>query len=217
MKYVMSDIHGCYDDFIKMLKLISFNSNDELYIIGDIFDRGDNPINILDYIVTHKNITLLKGNHELMFTEAFENNDYSLWYSNGGSTTHNQLMKRDFLYEESVYKYIKKLPFIKVIDKFILVHAYLYLPDNYNDLSIDEIISMQTEDNCLWDRSNIGKEKQYKDYKIIYGHTPVQAFSNGNKILNIKNNYYIDCGCCFKNADGKLSCLRLDDMKEFYV
>lgn len=37
-KYVMSDIHGCYDEFIKMLELISFSDKDELYILGDVID-----------------------------------------------------------------------------------------------------------------------------------------------------------------------------------
>lgn len=30
MKYVMSDIHGCYDEFIRMLELINFSDEDEL-------------------------------------------------------------------------------------------------------------------------------------------------------------------------------------------
>ena len=38
--YVMSDIHGCYDEFMQMLNLISFSDYDELWIIGDICDRG---------------------------------------------------------------------------------------------------------------------------------------------------------------------------------
>ena len=71
----MSDIHGCYEEFIKMLDKINFSNDDELYILGDIFDRGSDPLEILDYIVGHKNITLLKGNHEKMFEEAVESGD----------------------------------------------------------------------------------------------------------------------------------------------
>ena len=66
-KYVMSDLHGCYDKFIEMLNLIDFKESDELYILGDIFDRGPNPLGILDYVIGHKNIYLLKGNHERLF------------------------------------------------------------------------------------------------------------------------------------------------------
>ena len=37
-KYVMSDLHGCYEEFIKMLELIDFSDKDELYILGDVIE-----------------------------------------------------------------------------------------------------------------------------------------------------------------------------------
>ena len=50
--YVMSDIHGCYDEFMQMLNLISFSDYDELWIIGDICDRGPKNMKLLqkDYL-----------------------------------------------------------------------------------------------------------------------------------------------------------------------
>ena len=56
MKYVMSDIHGNFDKYIEMLNLINFTEEDELYILGDIFDRGSNPLDILEHIMKYKNI-----------------------------------------------------------------------------------------------------------------------------------------------------------------
>lgn len=216
MKYVMSDIHGCYNKYMEMLKLIEFSDNDELYILGDIFDRGEKSLEILDYIVDHSNIHLIKGNHEKMYEEAYESGDYYLWSYNGGNTTRMQLMQRYYGYEESLYKYIRKLPFIKVIDKFILVHAGLYFPNNYEQLTIDELIELQEENICLWDRSSIGNEKTFKDYTVIHGHTPTPCIIDGETdIIHRNGHIYIDCGCCFKG--GKLACLRLDDMKEFYI
>ena len=44
MIYVMSDLHGQYNAFLKMLELINFTDEDELYILGDIIDRGPNPL-----------------------------------------------------------------------------------------------------------------------------------------------------------------------------
>ena len=64
--YVMSDIHGQYDAFIKMLKRINFKSKDILYVIGDVIDRGPHPIKTLLYIMKKKNINMLAGNHEYM-------------------------------------------------------------------------------------------------------------------------------------------------------
>ena len=41
MIYVISDIHGCYDEFQQMLKKINFNpEKDELIIDGDIIDNN---------------------------------------------------------------------------------------------------------------------------------------------------------------------------------
>lgn len=221
MKYVMSDIHGCYDEYIRMLELINFSDEDELYILGDIFDRGNKPIQILDYIISHKNIHLIKGNHEKFFEEFYESGDAQLWYYNGGNTTHEGIVHQPYYYyADTLYKYIKKLPYIKVVDKFILTHAGVYFPSNYEELTIDEFIELQEEEFCLWDRSNIGNEKKFKDYTIIVGHSPVQSITNNCddvKLLHRNGTIYIDCGCVFKRANGKLACLCLDTMEEFYI
>ena len=219
-KYVMSDLHGEYDKFIEMLKLIEFSNNDELYIIGDIFDRGEKPLEILDYVVGHSNIHLIKGNHEKMYEEAYESGDFSLWYYNGGQTTNNQIMNKGYIDAENIYKYICRLPYIKVVDKFILTHAGLFFPKGYEQMDIDSFIRSQEEDICLWDRSNIGNYLSFPGYTVICGHTPVQTINNiynNVKIIHKPGISYIDCGCCYKGANGKLACLRLDDMKEYYI
>lgn len=215
----MSDIHGCYDKFIKLLELINFSDSDELIINGDIFDRGPEPLKIFDFVIAHKNICLLKGNHELMFQQYYEYGDLFTWYLNGGGTTHKAIALKDKAYEDMLYQYVKKLPTIKIVANNILVHAGLYMPDNYTVLSISEIINLQTEEDCLWQRNNIGNEKELKGYNIICGHTPVQIISkkSDGKILKANHTIYIDCGCCFNTENSHLACLRLEDMEEFYV
>ena len=66
MTYVMSDLHGCYDQYIKMLKKIQFSKNDELYILGDVIDRGKEPIKILLDMAGRDNVYPILGNHELL-------------------------------------------------------------------------------------------------------------------------------------------------------
>ena len=84
MIYVTSDIHGCYDKFLKLLEEIKFSENDILYILGDIIDRGDKSIEMIKYVMKHNNIIMLLGNHESMMIEAYENKDFGLWLYNGG-------------------------------------------------------------------------------------------------------------------------------------
>ena len=66
MIYAMSDIHGQYEQFRNLMEQIRFRKEDTLYILGDVVDRGPEPMKILKYMVTHSNIIPIIGNHEVM-------------------------------------------------------------------------------------------------------------------------------------------------------
>ena len=66
--YVMSDLHGCYDEFREMLKKISFCDDDRLIVAGDYVDRGTQSYELLRFMLDHPaNMTLLLGNHDEEF------------------------------------------------------------------------------------------------------------------------------------------------------
>ena len=44
MIYVLGDIHGCYDKYEEMLKRIRFSDDDTLFVLGDVVDRGPEPV-----------------------------------------------------------------------------------------------------------------------------------------------------------------------------
>lgn len=92
----MSDIHGEFSLFIQMLEKINFNKNDKLYILGDIIDRGDENIKMIDYVMKHNNIIMLLGNHEYMMLKCYNSKNDSIknvWYNNGGFKTHSELLQ----------------------------------------------------------------------------------------------------------------------------
>ena len=66
MVYVISDIHGCYDEYIELLKKINFCDEDELYILGDVVDRGAEPIKVLQDMMLRANVYPILGNHDYM-------------------------------------------------------------------------------------------------------------------------------------------------------
>lgn len=61
--YVMSDLHGCYQSYLAMLEKINFNDDDTLYILGDVLDRGPNPIKIILDLMERHNVVVLAGNY----------------------------------------------------------------------------------------------------------------------------------------------------------
>lgn len=220
--YIMSDIHGDYTKFLKMLKKINFSSDDTLYILGDIFDRGKQPFNILGYIIKHKNIHLILGNHETFLIDWYEYNENWIWLQNGGMKTFTQFMNKDYIQQEFIYNYIRKLPHCIILDdKYILTHAGLYIPPLGDDYTIEQLINL-LGNNFLWHRKTLGNEKQYKHYTQICGHSTVQSIKNTDSIEEVKilkrtGIIYIDCGCGFTDMNSKLACLCINDMSEYYV
>ena len=61
--YVLSDLHGHYDIFIKMLEKINFCEDDTLFILGDCCDRGPDSLKIYLYIQKFKNIHSVSYTH----------------------------------------------------------------------------------------------------------------------------------------------------------
>lgn len=47
MIYTVSDLHGCYDKFQKLLETIKLCDDDTLYVLGDIVDRGKQSMELI--------------------------------------------------------------------------------------------------------------------------------------------------------------------------
>lgn len=222
MIYVMSDLHGEYDKFIKMLELINFSSTDTLYILGDVIDRGPKSLDIIDYIRKPKNnnIKLLLGNHELFCLQGFLREDYYLraWVDNGGDITYEQLQEKGIEYTYDFLEYLNSLPTYIILNNFILVHAGIEVSDK-ND-NIYELMESLDINTLLWDRNFTYSDEYIENYTVICGHTPTIGHDNSldkATIIHKKGKILIDCGAHFSEYGGRLSCLRLDDLKEFYI
>lgn len=215
--YIMSDIHGNYTKFLKMLKLIDFKDSDEMYILGDIFDRGKQPFNILGHILKHKNIHLLQGNHEEFLIDYYDGfEDGYNWWSNGGFKTYTKFIEKTPEQQRFIYNYLRSRPkYIVLEDKYILSHAGIYIPPNSDSYELETLVDI-LGDNFLWHRYTIDKEKQYKHYIQICGHNRTQSIIDGrNTIIHRPGIIYIDCGIDVEG--GQLAALRIEDMKEYYV
>lgn len=226
MIYAMSDLHGCYDKYLRMLKRIDLKPEDTLYILGDVVDRGPDGVKILLDICERKNIVFLRGNHDdtamkvirYMFDPSEMFNEDKLvpmiesWVSDGGNTTLSQFLSLSSEEKEKALLYLWNSKFYLEIEvkgnKYLLAHT---VPEKEIMLNPDEL---EYED-FIWGEPDY--DLQYFDDKIIVtGHTPTGFIDKEyNGRIYVKNNHIaIDCGAVFGK---KLACIRLDDMQEFYV
>ena len=233
MTYVMSDIHGMYDKYMKMLALIELSDNDKLYIIGDVLDRGKHPIHILQDMMQRPNVIPIIGNHELMALNVLEkcidsinavgfvniedhelDRAYLLWQMNGCRPTLEGLGRSNKEQRREIIGYMRSFALHKTVtvgkNTFVLVHA------GFENFSKERPFDDYTPDELVWCR-HIPDERYFENENtyVVTGHTPVQKFTGKPYILHKNNNIFIDCGACLNG--GKLGCIRLDDFMEYYV
>ncbi len=71
--YVISDIHGCYEEFMAMLDKIGFCGTDRLILAGDYVDRGKDSLRMLRWLEQKpENVYTVLGNHDEGFARSVE-------------------------------------------------------------------------------------------------------------------------------------------------
>ena len=94
--YCISDIHGNFKAFLEMLDIIAFGDDDELYVLGDIIDKGPSSAEMLKWATdAPSNVHFLRGNHEDMAYVCLSRDPIELrcllredkWYRNDGNAT----------------------------------------------------------------------------------------------------------------------------------
>lgn len=205
MNYVLSDIHGRYDLYEKMLEKIDLKSFDSFYIIGDVIDRGQDGIRILLDIMSRNNIVLIIGNHEDMMYKAIRQGfscdskgdilltaESALWLYNGGRTTLNSYLRLGTDEKSKILEYLKTcpvcIPQLKAGGRrFYLVHAFpsaqlkegQHLYGDYvddNELLHELLWKRLTYANGNWDTFNLPE-----DTEAIIGHTITAYFEPGER------------------------------------
>ena len=231
--YVMSDLHGNYEAYKKMLEIIEFTDSDMLYILGDVLDRGPNPIKIVLDLMQRFNVEVIAGNHCVMACDCLDFlmqeiteesvdavNEETIgklleWQQNGAQSTIDEFHKCDKETQKAIVDFISDFEMYDEIEvngkTFILVHAGLGNFDSKKEMWDYEL------DELVWQRPDYDTA-YFDDKYVVTGHTPTMSIENNPRpgfIYQANNHIAIDCGCSFPG--GRLGCLRLDDMKEFYI
>lgn len=64
--YAVGDIQGCFDEFQQLLQLINFGPSDQLWLAGDLVNRGPKSLETLRFVKSLGNqAKTVLGNHDL--------------------------------------------------------------------------------------------------------------------------------------------------------
>lgn len=226
MIYVTSDIHGCYEKYLRLIQRLELKEDDRLYILGDLVDRGDGGIEIIKDVMKRKNVVCLLGNHDYyasIFLKRFALQDHSaaedrlkdvfgLWLEDGGAKTFSAFSKLGDNEKRSVLSFLDTLP----IYKRILVNGQRYFLSH----TVCEKAKMLELESCDMRDFLFGEpeydKRYFEDMTIVTGHTPtgfIDPLYTG-RIWKGNSHIAVDCGAVFGNP---LGCICPDTMEEIYI
>jgi len=231
MIYITGNLCGRLDSWKKLLSQISFKQSDELYILGDVIDCGPEPIKLLFDLMERPNVFTILGRHEYMFLKCFrsipsdaktdsiagylsqeEAKIFADWIKGGGRVTFEQFMQLESDDREAILDYLDEfVPFdiIKVKGK-----NYVLTYSGIRNFEAGRSLEDYPVQDFIYNKPKIGLN--YFDDKVIVFAASLDK-EQSSKILMDKNMISLNCPAEGMETQCALACIRLDDMKEFYI
>ena len=192
--YVIGDVHGCFDQFIRLLKKIDYDSKkDQIILTGDLVNRGPKSLDVLNYCMADKNITTVLGNHDLYLLYLISINQ--------GKGKLKKIVEAEN--NKQIFEWLITRPLLiqafnqSTNNKFIITHAgipEIWSLEKAQDLA-DEVSQALTnhpsrvlkamwgDDPKSWRESVTGNER----YRIIINYLTRMRFLSNAACLDLKN------------------------------
>ena len=228
MRYVMSDIHGEYDLFLKLLDKIGFSKSDELYICGDVIEKGKDSVKLARHIFSMPNVFVIMGNHEDTFIKHY---NFLMKTCMGDYKGVLEQLRQSItdgggdgdLLDWDVVDAIEALPYYIEKDDFICIHAGLTLTDRGEVPTLESVPREELIHNRLFKNPDVTPRNSKC---VFFGHTATSAVCGEDKIIA-----YIKGGSTFGDirdyakvhldtctyVSGVLGCFAVDTCKVYYV
>lgn len=228
MTYLVSDLHGCFEKFKRLLSEIHFTDDDVMYVLGDVVDYGEESMELLCDLSMRYNVIPIVGEHDLKALRMLTELDKMLkgaspdpevigemtgWITEGGQKTMEGFKALDDDMKEGVLEYLSDFSLYEEVtvkgQKYLLVHAGIadFDPDtDLEDYMPEDFISEAADPDRVY----------FDDVTLVVGHTPTYTMEGAEKgkIHYTDGAIFIDCGAAY---DEPLGCLCLENGREYYV
>jgi serine/threonine protein phosphatase 1 len=165
-RVVIGDVHGHYEGLMLLLEKIAPTSEDKIYFLGDLIDRGPQSAQVVEFVKDNNYLCLL-GNHEQMLLNVLTGTDKAsvnmqAWLYSGGHATvasyQSAMIPQDHL------DWFESLPTYLDLGDFWLTHA---------GVDPQKTVEEQTADQLCWIRGEFHSmtKPYFPDKWIIIGHT----------------------------------------------
>ena len=226
---IIGDIHGCYDELMKLLAELGYRASVEdgrntvshpegrsIIFLGDLGDRGPKILETLSFVkdlCEAGDALCVCGNHEEKLLRWLSGKNVQA--THGLDQTIASLEAKDDDFKKSLRGFIDGLVSHYVLDGGKLVVAHAGLKESYQGRSSGRVRSFALYGDTTGETDEYGLPVRFdwtNEYRgsawVVYGHTPVPEIVSQNRTVNI------DTGCVF---GGKLTAYRYPEREAVSV
>lgn len=223
---VISDIHGNLPFFQGLLRQIDFSPEDALILLGDMLEKGENSLELLEYILELEQshtVLPLCGNCDAYVARFFETDHldpvfFQRFLEKNPQSTLRQMGERIEPYQgdlprlrqilkehfSHIHRWIRNLPILIDTPDYLFVHGGIHSMRNIYKLN---------GKMCMKNDNFYRKKHSFPKYLVV-GHTPTTLYhrhhQDASPICDKKRKIIsIDGGCVLK-LDGQLNALILE-------
>lgn len=193
--YVFSDVHGHFGTLDRLLERVSPTSDDTIFMLGDMIDRGPDPISVVKCCHELPNTTVLMGNHEDLMLSYYADPQDTMaqinWEINGAYPTQNGFHSLPIGERVELARWIFTLPLYAQTEvggrRYLLVHAGIDPTrietegvEVWDEEAIDNMVGNQYRDDLMWIRDDFWGvptglvNDRGEGPIVIAGHTPTK-------------------------------------------
>ena len=239
--YVFSDVHGHRLPLERALERVSPSEGDRFFCLGDMIDRGPDPVGVLRVCRSLPGACALMGNHEDLMVSCLSDPRDPLaamnWGLNGGAATSEGLAAISADEANELMDWVRSLPrWAQAVvggRRYLLVHAGVRLgarvPEAWDDASAAAWLDAQDPEDLSWIREEFWGAPEGLSGAggggpvVVAGHTPTSldrpALDSDGRARMVRvgaDRWDIDCCAAGGSGIGQVLVLRLDDGEEFY-
>jgi len=169
----IGDVHGHYDGLMRLLELVALTSDDQVYFLGDLINRGAKSTEVVEFVRQNPYHCVL-GNHEQMLLDYFKNPLVLSKALKDGSfptnkETNESYQRLGMSFLPIHLEWFANLPLYLDLGDIWVVHAGVH-----PQIPIDQ----QTQEEFCWIRQPFHSMSKpyFPDKLIIVGHTVTFKF-----------------------------------------
>jgi hypothetical protein len=208
--FFIGDVHGCSQELSQLLAVLALGPEDEVLFAGDLFDRGPDPLGVLDLVEQYGSRSVM-SNHEDYLLHALEKVGRGVPFE----TRHEYVircLRQVAPQADRFHAFLRALPLFRRGPGWLLVHAGID-PDRGAEASDREtLLNVRA-----WPKDQLQAPQWYESYTgselVVFGHNARrQAVMHRHEGTLVAVG--LDTGCVY---GGKLTAFHLEQERLIQV